>query len=74
MCSTVDEKTFEIKFTEDNPNTKITGVTTGEPFKNPYSSRMFTRVDTTYYLGCDLAKPVVESRTSISAFQQQVIM
>ena len=70
----MDEKTFEIKFTSDNPNTKITGVTTGKPFKNPYSSRMFSRVDTTFYESCDLAKPVVESRTSISAFQQQVIL
>ena len=63
-----------MKFTEDNPNKKITATTNGKPFTNPYSSRSFSRVETTYYEGCDLAKPVVESRTSISAFQQQVIM
>jgi len=73
-CSTVDAQTFEIKFTEDNPNSKITGISTGKPFHNPYSSRSFDKIVTSYYESCDTDKVVVEGRTTISAFQQQVIL
>lgn len=74
-CSTIDSKTFQILFTKDNPNMKITGQTVGEPFLNPYSSRRFSKVSTTYYENCDLAsEPKIAGDTTIAAFQQAVIL
>ena len=32
LCTTVDSQTFQILFTEDNPNTRLTGITVGKPF------------------------------------------
>ena len=66
----IDSKTFEVKFTEDNPNKKYTGRSVGQPFRNPYSSRAFSSVVTSMYAGCDLAQePVVQGSTNIAAFQ-----
>ena len=69
MCSVIDSKTFEIKFSKDNPNKKITGRTVGKPFLNPYSSRAFSYVTSSLYEGCDLDKePLVSGTTTIAAF------
>ena len=64
---------MEVRFTADSVFTKITGQTTDRPFLTPYSSREYKSVKVTFYGGCDLAKPLVDGSSSISAFQAQVI-
>ena len=71
----IDSKTFEIKFTKDNPLKKITGTSVGKPFLNPYSGRSFSTVTTTLYENCELSSQAtkVAGITTIAAFQQAVI-
>jgi len=68
-CSIVSASKLLVKFTASNASKKLTGETTGKPFKTPYSARKIKTVSFEYYTGCKLdIGPAVQGSDSLASF------